>query len=103
MALSDCVLPQGVWRLAHRGILNGATGVVYQNSMAWGTGVIISSVFVEESDTRAGLLMISTATLAYGGMQVDALRGGCHIGSLHRSSLRLQLCHFKLHSMPLLG
>ena len=73
VAFSDYVLPQGVWRSAHRGILNGATGAVYQNSTAWGTGVIISSVSMEESDMRAGLLEISAATLAYGGMQVDAL------------------------------
>ena len=73
VALSDCALPRGVWRSAHRGILDGATSVVYQNSTAWGTGVIISSVSMEESDMRAGLLEISAATLAYGGMQVDAL------------------------------
>jgi len=60
---------------------------VYQNSTAWDTGVILSSVFVEDSDTQAGLLMLSAATLAYGGMQVEALRGGCRVGSLHRSSL----------------
>ena len=50
--------------------------LVYQNSTAWDTRVILSSVFVEDSDTRAGLLMLSAATLAYGGMQVEALRGG---------------------------
>ena len=66
VALSDSMLPQGVWRLAHRGILNGATGVVYQNSMAWGTRVILSSISVEELDTWAGLLVLSAATLAYG-------------------------------------
>jgi hypothetical protein len=37
-----------------------------------GTGVILSSVSVEESDTRAGLLVLSAATFAYGGMQVEA-------------------------------
>ena len=40
---------------------------VYQNSMAWGIGVILSSIFVEESDTWAGLLMLSAVSLAYGG------------------------------------
>ena len=65
VALGDCVLPWGVWRSAHRGILDGATSVVYQNSTAWGTKVILSFVSVEELDTRAGLLVLFAVTLAY--------------------------------------
>ena len=38
---------------------------MYQNSMAWGTRVILSSISVEELDTWAGLLVLSAATLAY--------------------------------------
>ena len=40
---------------------------VYQNSTAWGTGVILSSISMEESDTWAGLLMLSATALDYGG------------------------------------
>jgi hypothetical protein len=37
------------------------------------SGVILFSVSMEELDTRAGLLVLFAATLAYGGMQVEAL------------------------------
>jgi len=37
---------------------------MYQNLMARGTGVILSSISMEESDMQAGLLVLSAATLA---------------------------------------
>ena len=35
--------------------------------MAWGTGVILSSIFGKELETRVGPLVLSVVALAYGG------------------------------------
>jgi hypothetical protein len=101
VALSDCVLPRGVWRSAHWGILNGATGAVCIKIRQLGTPGWSSLLFSWRSWTRGQVSCFLLQPLTMRDASGSFVRWVKRWLSSSKH-LRLQLCHFKT-PCPFLG